>query len=289
MGSLQSLYSDLGSEFEQGLKHVADNVPVSPKAQAIPTSLLTEAQKIASQFKVATKATKDGLMADFSKSAIVKGGEETAVQNTLDTLSSWNDFSAKGMQDLEARIGALRNFDTGGQTRSSAIVGKIYNTVNDAIKTHYPQLASLRSQYSTNRQALDEISNVLSATKDTPVSVQSSITRLSNIFKTDREQYVNIIKNLADRSGVDYLSLLAGTEFQKVLPGFIRGVGGGSAVSVGASVLNPYLLLLAPLFSPRVAGLIARNGPTVAKAAAPLVRAVATQAIPRASKAQASQ
>src|SRR5262249_17845354 len=93
-------------------------------------------------------------------------------------------------------------------------------------------------------------------------------------------EYLNAIKQLSQRSGVDYLSLLAGGEFQKVLPGFVRGLGGGGALSVSASFLNPYLLLLAPLFSPRAVGVITRNAPKAAKAVSPLVRSATTQAIP---------
>lgn len=277
VGSLQGLYRDLGGEFKAGLEALPEEA--SPKMAGISTKLMTQAQDIANQFNVSTKAGIDGMAANFDKSAIVKGGEQGAVQKTLDTITKWNDFTPRGIQDLEARVGALRNFDSDGITRSSAIVGKIYDSINGVIKDTYPQLAALRSEFHTNKVVLDEISNVLSASKDSPVSIQSSITRLSNIFKTDREQYVNIIKQLGDRSGVDYLSLLAGTEFQKILPGFIRGVGGGSAVGVGASVLNPYLLLLAPLFSPRVAGVISRNAPAVANASKPIIRTAATQAI----------
>ncbi len=63
--------------------------------------------------------------------------------------------------------------------------------------------------------------------------------------------------------------MLAGTEFQRVLPGFVRGLGGGGALSVGAAVLNPFLLLLAPLFSPKAIGKVITNAPKLGKTIEP--------------------
>lgn len=286
VSSLQTLHNTLGSEFKQGLTNVGTDL--APTAQKIPATLLSEAQDIARQFKITTSAGAKGLAADFSNSAIVKGGEETAVRKALETISTWSDFSPQGMQTLSERIGALRNFESGAQTQSSAVVGKIYHAVGDAIEKTYPDLAALRTNYATNRKVLDEIGNVLSADKTKPTSVQASVSRLDNLFKDNKDEYINIIRQLGERSGVDFLSLLAGGEFQKVLPGFVRGLGGGGAVGIGASVLNPYLLLLAPLFSPRAVGAITRNAKPAATAAAQITRAIATQTIPQIQRAVAS-
>jgi hypothetical protein len=277
VGALQSLHNDLGQEFQQGLTEVGTDIAAG--AENIGQKLTSSAQSIAKEFKVNTTPGASGLSADLSSSAIVKGGEVNAVKKALQTVSTWGDFSPQGMQTLAERVGALRNFESGATTKSSAVVGKLYNSVNDAIKETYPQLSTLRTNYATNRKVLDGISNVLSADKTKPVQVQGAVSRLDTLFKDNKDEYVNAIRQLSQRSGVDFLSLLAGGEFQKVLPGFIRGLGGGGAVGVGASLINPYLLLLAPLFSPRVVGSIARNAPAAAKTASQVTRAATTQAI----------
>lgn len=277
VGSLQTLHNDLNNEFQQGLKSLT--ATAVPDTTAIQQELIGQAQKFGEKLGVGIAPGAGGLGADFSKSAIVKAGEETAVNKTLQTISTWNDFSPQGIQDLSERVGALRNFESGAQTQSSAIVGQIYHAVGDVIKKNYPELARLKTNFSTNQKVLDEIGNVLSAGKDKPTQIQGAVSRLDNLFTQNKDEYINVIKQLGERSGVDYLSLLAGGEFQKVLPSFIRGLGGGSAVGVGASVLNPYLLLLAPLFSPRVVGSIARNASGAAQTASQLNRAGTTQAI----------
>ena len=300
VGSLNTLYKDLGEEFASSLDEITaksgqtksgvvyNQIGFLKGANQARRGLTEYARDFAREFRLGTKSSADGVVLNFDKSPIVKAGEKSNVQEVFRTISTWDDFSAKGLQDLAERVGALRNFESGAKTESSAIVSKIYNkiagtgnTKNALIPKLYPELAKLRTNFAINRTVLDEVQDILNADKRNPVSIQSSITRLSNLYKTDKEGYLRIIKELSDRSGVDYLSLLAGTEVQKVLPNFIRGLGGGGALSVGASLINPYLLLLAPIFSPRLVGLGARNAPSVARTVSPLLRASTAQTIPQ--------
>jgi hypothetical protein len=251
-------------------------------------SRLTEySRDFAREFRLGTSASPDGIVINFDKSPITKPGEQRAVQEAFKSISTWSDFSAKGMQDLAERIGSLRNFESGAKTESSAIVSKIYNKVTGAggqkdhglISTYYPDLFKIRSNFGTNKKVLDEIGSVLSFDNKDPKAIQGAVSRLDTIFKENRDTYLNVVKQLGDRSGVDYLALLAGGEFQKVLPGFVRGIGGGGTLAASAYFLNPYMLLLSPLFSPRAVGAITRNAPAVAEGTSKAVRALTTQAV----------
>mgnify|MGYP000912583805 CR=1 FL=1 len=214
----------------------------------------------------------------FSKSKIIKPGEQTNINQALQTISDWTDFSPKGVQALSERVGALRNFESAGQNIKSAVLGKLYNKIADSdrglISQLYPDLIPIRKQYETTVKVLDEISSVLGTKAKTPVQAQQAISRLSNLFKEDKEGYLNAIKQLSERSGVDILGLLSGAEFKKILPDFVRGLGGGATVSVGASLINPYLILLAPLFSPRAVGSIVKKTSLIEKTAERAFRAV---------------
>lgn len=281
--ALQSLQKDLNSEYRNGLRTLAVNA-VPETAQSIPSTVLDKTKPLLNDLGITVRTTKNGLLADFSKSAIVKSGEQTAVKEALNTINTWGDFTPDGLNRLAQRVGALRKFESDGVTRSSAIVGKLYNGVTTAIKDTYPELGNVRSNYAANRKVLDTISQVLNASKDKVGAQQSAVSKLDNIFKENRDLYVNAIRELSNRSGQDILSLLAGGEFQRLLPGYIRTLGGGGAVGVGATVVSPWALLLAPLFSPRGAGVIARNAQSVANTTAKLTRAAATQAIPQLNK-----
>ena len=290
--SLNSLYDDLGKEFSEGLKTIKSTVPDLTKSigdeapNAIPelkSKLVNIGKNLARDYRVSFAKG----AVDFSKSNIVNASEQKNVVDAIKTLQSWKDFSPQGVQDLAERVGALRKFESGATTKASAVVGQIYNNIageKGIIATLYPELKELRTNFATNRKILDEINNVLSADKTKPVAVQGAVSRLDNMFTQNKDAYINAVRQLGERSGVDFLSLLAGGEFQKVLPDFIRGLGGASAVSVGASLLNPWLVLLAPLFSPRAVGSIVRNAPSVAKTTSQVLQSGATQAIPQLRK-----
>lgn len=303
VGSLKTLKSDLGTEFSTALDQIKVETGQTKagmtynrggflgSARKLGDNLTEYGRTFAREFRIGTKSTPEGIVLDFTKSPIVKGGEKANVQEVFNTISNWGDFSARGMQDLAERVGALRNFESGAKTESSVIISKIYNKIagtgnaEGLIPKFYPELAKIRTNYAVNKKVLDTIDEVLNASKTkSPTAVQSAIGRLDNIFKENKDTYLNIIKELGRRSGVDYLSLLAGGEFQRIMPDFIRGLGGGAAVSVGASLLNPYLILLAPLFSPRVAGALVTNAPKVAQTTEKVVRGMATQAIPLLTK-----
>lgn len=284
--SLQTLFNELNTEHKVASEALSDIA--SPKANAVAFSLINKVQDITKQFKVGITPTAKGMAGEFSKSSIIKGGEETAVNKALQTISTWDDFSPKGLQALNQRVNALKDFNESGVTQSSAIVGKLHDAIGEVIEKHSPELAQINANYSTNRKVLDEIGNVIGSDARDPTEIQSAVSRLDGIFKENREEYVNIIRELGKRSGVDYLSLLAGGEFQKLLPGYIRSaVAVGSVGGVGAVATNPMSLLLLPLFSPRAVGFAARNAPAAAKSTSQLSRAAATQAIPKIKQAMA--
>lgn len=288
VSSLQTLYNDLNREHNSVTSTLSDVAPAH--ADQISNSLIQQAQSIAKQFKVNTAIGAQGLVADFSKSAIVKGGEEKAVNKALSTISTWDDFSPQGLQTLNQRINGLKDYTEGAITKSSAIIGKIHGAISDLIQKESPELAQVNKNYATNRKVLDEISNVVGADAQTPTEVQGAVTRLDSLFKENRDQYINIIRELGKRSGVDYLSLLAGGEFQKLLPGYIRSaVAVGSVGGASAVATNPLSLLLLPLFSPRAVGVAARNAPKAAAATSKLARGAASQAIPQIASGLAPQ
>lgn len=247
--------------------------------------LFEYAKNYGREFRLGFKKNETGeTIVDFSKSKIVKAGERANVQEAISTISSWDDWTPSGLQGLAEKMGALRNFESGATNASSPILGKIYNKLSSrVIKKSSPELANLRTNFSKNKRVLDDIENLLTVTKDNPKQIQTTINSLNQIFRDDKETYVNVIRELSNRSGVDILGMLAGEQFQKVLPNFVRGWGGAGTVAISGAVLNPFLLLLMPLFSPRGVGKMVEKGmqgsPTlkgaasVAKKVAPLVGA----------------
>ena len=293
---LGSLRNDLSKSFSTGLEDISKTVP----RQGVARTTTGTFSGIKNQFKNVVETGTDnvantlrkfrvavidkGKTLDFDKlqSSIISSSERKQIQMIWDTIKNQIDFSPKGVQDVAARINALSKYEKGAQTVTSAVGSQIHNVYDKAIGKVYPELGALRKAYGETKQVLDSIGDIVGEGAKSPVQIQSAITRLTNIFKTDRETYIELVRELSNRSGVDILGLLAGTEFQKVLPGFVRGLGGGGAVSVGAAFLNPFLLLLAPLFSPRFVGKIIEKAPTISKVVSGAARA--TEAIPSITK-----
>ena len=67
-----------------------------------------------------------------------------------------------------------------------------------------------------------------------------------------------MMKTLGQMTGTDFETLIASDKFKQILPSYIRGIGGGGAVSLGSAAvahfLNPLYLLALPLFSPAAIG-----------------------------------
>jgi len=145
----------------------------------------------------------------------------------------------------------------------------MHNVYSKAIEKVYPDLAKLRHNYSISSKVLSEIDDVIKSSATTPTQIQTAIGKLTNLFKEDKNTYLKVVDELSKRSGVDISGMLAGTEFTKVLPVFIRGIGGGGALAASATFLNPLMLLLFPLFSPKLIGKVITNLPKIEKIATP--------------------
>lgn len=311
----QGLYRTLSDEFSSGLDEVSSkygyggrlgttpqtsafkyqgggvDLPAFNKATAMATKgnaktndkIANQVRSLVNDFRLTSK---NGQI-DFSKSSITKGAEQFNIQEAFNTVKNWTDYTPKGLQVLAERIAGLRNFDTVSGTKQSAILGQIYNKIagkKGIIETTYPELALLRRNFAKTTEVLDEINSVIGGDARNIKGTQGAVNRLSNIFKEDRELYVDTVKALSERSGVDLLGILAGTEFQQVLPKFIRGIGGGGTAGVtalAAYVINPWIALLLPLFSPRAVGKIVEVAPQVGKTTKTLLRSGVSQGVGR--------
>ncbi|MCK9370981.1 hypothetical protein M0R04_13810 [Candidatus Dojkabacteria bacterium] len=281
----KGLDSELKSGFSKGLEELSKLSPRIKPARTATVGGTSVFSGVKGKFKKILEGAKEsvpqafrdlrisvkGNKLDFDKlnSSIVNASERKQIQQVWDTIRNQTDFSVKGVQDVASRINALSKYEKGIESVSSVAIGKMHNVYSKAIEKVYPELGKLRSNYSTASKMLNEIDDVVRAGDTDPTKIQTAINKMTSLFKEDKNTYLKVIDDLTKKSGVDISGMLAGTEFQRVLPDFIRGFGGGGAVSVGAAVLNPFLILLAPLFSPKAIGKVVTNAPKLGKAIEP--------------------
>ena len=270
---------ELKSGFSKGLDELskfsprikpARTIPIIGKTPGVFSGVKGEFKKILEGAKESVPQTfRDlrisvkGNKLDFDKlnSSIVNASERKQIQQVWDTIRNQKDFSVKGVQDVASRINALSKYEKGLESVSSVAIGKMHNVYSKAIEKVYPELGKLRSNYATASKMLNEIDDIVRAGDTDPTKIQTAINKLTNLFKEDKNTYLKVIDDLSKKSGVDISGMLAGTEFTKVLPDFIRGIGGGATLAASATFLNPLMLLLFPMFSPKIVGKVLTNTP----------------------------
>lgn len=181
------------------------------------------------------------------------------IQNALQRIKSHKDFSPQGLQSLAEDLQSLRKFTAADlKSKSTPLVGELINGVSSYIKNNkiqpIRQLGKLRTEYAKSKNILDNANAVLNATKKDDVkAIKSSVSKLTNLFKEDNDIYLDALQALEKSSGQQFLSKLAGTEFQRISPGVLRtslAIGGTGTLASA----NPLALMLIPMFSPRAVG-----------------------------------
>ena len=210
---------------------------------------------------------------DFEKltSAIVSPAERKNIQTVVSTVLHQKDFTPKGMQAVAEKIGNLSDFAEGPMTKSSAVVAKIAKAYEKAMTNVYPDLIGLRKNYSVYKKMENALRPLLRQEATKPDAVTTSLTKLQNIFKENNVEYMKALQKLEEKSGKDFLSQIAGSQLKAFATGSYGSRIAEGGLIAGGIFVNPLLLAVLPLFSPRVAGkgamLLGKISRTAAKAA----------------------
>lgn len=220
------------------------------------------------QFRISINGSK----LNFNKlnSSIVSPTEQKQIQNVWDTLNNQKDFSARGVQDVAARINALSKYVEGAKTQTSAVISKMHNVYDKAIQKVYPQLGKLRKEFGASQQIISGIDDILKSTKNdiaNPNVSTSVAKKLTNLFNEDNEAYVRALKKLEEKTGIDLINQFVAANFDKVLPGKLGSVIGQAGILAGGAFYNPLLLTVLPLFSPKLVGNLVTGAGKVANTA----------------------
>ena len=99
---------------------------------------------------------------DFSSSTVVKGAEQAVIQKAYDFVNSIDENStAQDVNKVLQKIWALRGDMPGGQTSTKAILGKMYNAVDNFVDTAIPELGKVREQIKPMEMLLNNMRDVI--------------------------------------------------------------------------------------------------------------------------------
>lgn len=208
------------------------------------------------ELRIAVENNGRTLNFDKLNSKIVSAGERRNLQMLWDTLQNQKNFSVQTVQDVSARLYALKTFTEGERTVASVAAGKMYDVYSKAIAKTYPKLGAARQEYAIAEKGIDYIDDLIRSGKDSPTATTGVVKKLTNLFAEDNDAYVKAITMLEKLSGQDLLKDLVATEFQRTFPGKIGSTLTMAGFGAAGAATNPLTLMLLPLFSPKVEGKI---------------------------------
>lgn len=247
-GALQQMRSDRGAAYRSGM---AD---------------LTRDQTVLDFSKVDDIVLNTIDIGEF-KGVVKNPSTVAAVDEIVEAVDDWGKrnpaefHTPEGLDALKQRIGDIREGTEFGSS-SRLVVDKVYNRIKDLIKDQAPEYAKIMKDYEEASTLTREIERAFSlgekAMADTAMRKLQSLTR-SNVNTNYGNRLVLALE--LEKAGAErFLPALSGQALSSMTP---RGLGslvaGGTALT-GATTLNPAILPMLAVQSPRLMGEMAYYG-----------------------------
>lgn len=176
---------------------------------------------------------------DYGKTAYGTVKNQRAVDKIAEAESLVNQWqnnatpelahTPKGFDDLKQAIGAIYE-STPYNTQERAAVGKIYNSVKNAINTQAPTYSKVMKDYSKASEQLSEVRSALSSNKSADAALRKLQSVMRNNVNTNYGNRLDLAKQLEQTGGNLILPQLAGQSLSSLTP---RGLGGAVAGGLG--------------------------------------------------------
>lgn len=180
-----------------------------------------------------------------------------------DQIQTWKGLDPKqfhtpeGLDALKKSIGDIsQGLAYGSPARNAA--DKVYNAIKNEIQAQAPDYAKVMRDYELASRQIRDLESSLSlgpkANTDTSLRKLQSIMR--NNVNSAFGRRADLARVLEEAGASTLFPAMAGQALSAKLPRGLAGVAEGTAASLGTlgGLIDPNLLLLAPLASPRVVG-----------------------------------
>lgn len=261
--------------FGEGLEKISSQYQhlAIPQKRIVNDTMKTELRGIERDFINTAKQFR----ITFTKTGVIKGfpvkiesAARKNVKEAYNLIQKQKDFSPKGLQGLVEDLQSLQKYGMkvpiGGMavTGNTPVVAATNSKVVNLIKRNYPELGNLRTEFAKKAKIMKGVDMVFKVAKEGPTATKSGVAKLTNIFRTDQDIYLETLIQLEKLSGIPFLGRLAGTEFERIMPGLLRSSLAVGGLAAGSWVTSPLLLLSLPLFSPRaIGGMVTRGAQTM--------------------------
>lgn len=219
--------------FREGLEKVPSEVAEKLSLDGVKTA----AKKTLSEFNI--RYTDNGL--DFAKSALPKSYNKE-LQEVIERIDGWDDLSPKGVDDLREIIDGYKKGGVNPDSATkkfNAIVKSLRGEITEYINKEVPEVADLNRAYAQQSDVIDRIKDeVLNGKEGT------RLRKIMNVFSPKSPIYREVITELGEKTGKDFLSDISGALLAKWTP---EGLGKylttmlGSGATAGAVVTGGLL------------------------------------------------
>lgn len=198
------------------------------------------------------------------KGKVINEKAANAMQEVKSAINEWKNadpaefHTPEGMDKLKQRIGGILESIPYEERTARSAVQNMYNAVKGTINKQAPTYAKVMSDYAEASDLIHEIESGLSLkTKAGRINADAAMRKLQSIMRnnvtTNYGQRARLADELINAGATELKPALAGQSMSAILP---RGLGGQIETYGGgaAALMNPSLLLGAPLASPRAMG-----------------------------------
>jgi len=225
---------------------------------------------------------------DTSKSVL--RNFDNQLQDMYDLIYTWDDITPTGLNRLRQVIDSsyTQNLTAAsvdkGARKFNALVGEVQDNLRNYVGKNVPEIKTANAEFSKNVDVLKRLENEIGIGRNVKESTIES--KLRRTMTESGDFYRNLIRDLGEKTGNDFLADIAGLTFARLQPTgmsailtSLTGIGGAGAVAMGGGL--PALAGMASTFamaSPRVVGeVLTTSGKVLNKEGTQLVRSLYQQ------------
>jgi hypothetical protein len=245
---LQGIRDNRGADYVAKLDKIkGSSRPLFSVAEGLTNKLKRLMSK--DMFDIEIIPSKGGIDFDFSKSTLVEG--QPVIKKALTDISTWDDFTAKGLDALKKRISTYTGQMKRGSPQESFLT-QIKKTLSEGLKQNVPGYREMTRDYGQITNLIKDIESGLMMRKQGMtgrIVADQTLRRLTSAMKDNFKLRKELVDALSS-DGIDVGAQVAGYSMESILPHGIAGTApsliGGGALSVFKPEFIPVILASSP-------------------------------------------